>query len=318
MRTPIAVLLLMVATFAAGQAPPQLNLMPMPSRVQLGTGHLLINQSFSVAVSGYRDGTLERGVQRFVADLSHRTGMRLYSTAAKGVAATLVIQAQHGSESVEKLGEDESYELTISESGAKLTATNPLGILHGLQTFLQLVETSTDGFSIPAVTIKDQPRFAWRALLIDMRRHYIPVDVLERNIDGMAAVKLNVLHLHLSDDEGFRVESKRFPKLHEMGSDGLYYTQADIRTLVDYARDRGIRVIPEFDMPAHSRSWFVGYPELASGPGPYQLDDDKDPLIDVTRDETYKFLDKFIEEMAKLFPDAYFHIGGDEVAGRQW
>ncbi|PYV48126.1 MAG: hypothetical protein DMG92_14620 [Acidobacteria bacterium] len=220
MRTPIAVLLLMVATFAAGQAPPQLNLMPMPSRVQLGTGHLLINQSFSVAVSGYRDGTLERGVQRFVADLSHRTGMRLYSTAAKGVAATLVIQAQHGSESVEKLGEDESYELTISESGAKLTATNPLGILHGLQTFLQLVETSTDGFSIPAVTIKDQPRFAWRGLLIDMGRHYIPVDVLERNIDGMAAVKMNVLHLHLSDDEGFRVESKQFPKLHEMGSDG--------------------------------------------------------------------------------------------------
>ena len=319
MRTPIAVLLLMVATFAAGQAPPQLNLMPMPSRVQLGTGHLLINQSFSVAVSGYRDGTLERGVQRFVADLSHRTGMRLYSTAAKGVAATLVIQAQHGSESVEKLGEDESYELTISESGAKLTATNPLGILHGLQTFLQLVETSTDGFSIPAVTIKDQPRFAWRGLLIDMGRHYIPVDVLERNIDGMAAVKMNVLHLHLSDDEGFRVESKQFPKLHEMGSDGQYYTQGEIKTLVAYARDRGIRLMPEFDIPAHSRSWFVGYPELASTPGTYKIEPGGVyTVMDPTQERTYKFLDKFVDEMGKLFPDAYFHIGGDEVNGKPW
>ena len=309
----------MVATFAAGQAPPQLNLMPMPSRVQLGTGHLLINQSFSVAVSGYRDGTLERGVQRFVADLSHRTGMRLYSTAAKGVAATLVIQAQHGSESVEKLGEDESYELTISESGAKLTATNPLGILHGLQTFLQLVETSTDGFSIPAVTIKDQPRFAWRGLLIDMGRHYIPVDVLERNIDGMAAVKMNVLHLHLSDDEGFRVESKQFPKLHEMGSDGQYYTQGEIKTLVAYARDRGIRVMPEFDIPAHSRSWFVGYPELASTPGTYKIEPGGVyTVMDPTQERTYKFLDKFVDEMGKLFPDAYFHIGGDEVNGKPW
>ena len=135
----------------------------------------------------------------------------------------------------------------------------------------------------------------------------------------MAAVKLNVLHLHLSDDEGFRVESKRFPKLHEMGSDGLYYTQADIRTLVDYARDRGIRVVPEFDMPAHSRSWFVGYPELASTPGTYKIEPGGVyTVIDPTQDRTYKFLDKFIAEMAKLFPDAYFHIGGDEVNGKPW
>jgi hexosaminidase len=132
-------------------------------------------------------------------------------------------------------------------------------------------------------------------------------------------VKLNVLHVHLSDDEGFRVESKRFPRLHEMGSDGLYYTQADIKALVDYARNRGIRVIPEFDMPAHSRSWFVGYPELASTPGTYKIEPGGVyTVIDPTQDRTYKFLDKFIAEMAKLFPDAYFHIGGDEVNGKPW
>ena len=291
----------------------------MPSSVQLGTGQLPINQSFSVVISGYRDATLERGVQRFIAELSRETGMRLKPMAAQDGNPTLVIQAEHGSEPIEKLGEDESYSLAMSESGAKLTAPNPLGILHGLQTFLQLVETGPDGFSLPLVTIKDQPRFAWRGLLIDVGRHFIPMDVLKRNLDGMAAVKMNVLHLHLSDNEGFRVESKRFPKLHEMGSDGLYYTQADIRDLVAYARDRGIRVMPEFDIPAHSRSWFVGYPELASTPGTYKIEPGGvDTVMDPTQERTYKFLDKFVAEMAKLFPDAYFHIGGDEVNGKPW
>jgi hexosaminidase len=127
--------------------------------------------------------------------------------------------------------------------------------------------------------------------------------------------------LHLSDDQGFRVESKHFPKLTQMGSDGLYYTQAEIRELIAYARDRGIRVVPEFDMPGHSTSWFVGYPELASAPGPYQIERGWgifNPAMDPSREETYKFLDKFIGEMAGLFPDAYFHIGGDEVNGKQW
>jgi hexosaminidase len=132
-------------------------------------------------------------------------------------------------------------------------------------------------------------------------------------------VKMNVLHLHISDNEGFRIESKRFPKLHEMGSEGLYFTQDQMRDLLAYARDRGIRVIPEFDIPGHSRSWFIGYPELASAPGPYSFaPSDIDPVMDPTQEGTYKFLDKFIGEMAALFPDAYFHIGGDEVNGKQW
>jgi len=112
---------------------------------------------------------------------------------------------------VQARDEDESYELAVNESGAKLTAGNPLGILHGLQTFLQLVEPAANGFAVPVVTIKDVPRFPWRGLLIDVSRHFIPLDVLKRNLDGMAAVKMNVLHLHISDNEGFRIESKRFP-----------------------------------------------------------------------------------------------------------
>lgn len=259
---------------------------------------------------------VERGVQRFVKQLSKQTGMLLLAIPKS--TPTLSIKVENGSD-VEKLGADESYQLEVTTSGAILSAANALGILHGLQTFLQLVSTGAGGFFAPVVSIKDRPRFAWRGLLIDVGRHYLPVNVLKRNIDGMAAVKMNVLHLHLSDDQGFRVESKRYPKLQGMGSDGLFYTQAEIRDLIAYASDRGIRIIPEFDMPAHSLSWFVGYPELASTPGTYKIDPAVPyTVMDPTKDETYKFLDKFISEMAKLFPDPYFHIGGDEVNGKPW
>ncbi len=319
MRTLLlALVFLPLAILATAQQQPQLNLMPMPSTVQLGTGQLSIAQSFSVAVTGTHDASLDRGVARFVAQLSRQTAIP-FRPKADTANPTLSIHVDHGREAVQKLGEDESYELAITESGAKLTAPTPLGILYGLQTFLQLVQPTATSFAVPAVTIKDKPRFPWRGLLIDVSRHFIPLDVLKRNLDGMAAVKMNVLHWHLSDDQGFRVASKKFPKLHEMGSEGLYYTQGEIREFIAYAHDRGIRVLPEFDMPGHSRSWFVGYPELASGPGPFKVDSGgPDSVTDPTREETYKFLDKFVDEMAKLFPDAYFHIGGDEVDGKYW
>src|SRR5216684_1515389 len=219
------------------------------------------------------------------------------------------------------MGEDESYALEVSPDGAKIEAATPLGAMHGLQTFLQLVEVSPNGFTAPAVTIQDKPRFPWRGLMIDVARHFIPLDVLKRNLDGLEAVKMNVFHWHLSENRGFRVESKKFPKLHTMGSDGFYYTQDEIRDLIAYARDRGIRVVPEFDMPGHSTAWFVGHPEFASGPGPYEIERKWgvfDPAMDPTNEKTYKFLDEFVGEMTKLFPDHYFHIGGDEVNGKQW
>src|SRR6202041_4149654 len=124
-----------------------------------------------------------------------------------------------------------------------------------------------------------------------------------------------------SDDQGFRLESKEFPKLTQLGSDGLFYTQAEMRELIACAGDRGIRVVPEFDMPGHSAAWFVGYPALGSAPGPYQIERRWgifDPAMDPTREETYKFLDKFIGEMTELFPDQYLHIGGGEGKGEQW
>lgn len=310
---------LLLSALVVGQSQPQLDLMPMPSTVQMGTGQLLIDRSFSIAVTGFRDASLDRGVQNFTRQLSTKIGypsqFRLESN-----KPTLTIHADRGRERIQKLGEDESYELAITDSAATLRAPTPLGVLHGLQTFLELVQPSAKGFVVPVLNIKDQPRFPWRGLLVDVGRHFIPIDVLKRNLDGIAAVKMNVLHWHLSDDQGFRVESKKFPKLQEMGSEGYYYTQAEIRDFISYAYDRGIRVVPEFDTPGHSRSWFPGYPELASGPGPFRVDTETGPqsVTDPTREETYKFLDKFVDEMGKLFPDAYFHIGGDEVDGKFW
>lgn len=309
---------------AMAQVPSSLNLMPVPAKVQVGSGQLVVDQSFTAVGTGpgasQRDARLDSGIARFLDQLSRQTGMQLNGQPANASNATLVIRAENAARKVQELGEDESYTLEITPSRATLTAPNALGALHGLQTFLQLIEPTPAGFAVPVITIQDQPRFAWRGLLIDVSRHFIPIEVLKRNLDGMAAVKMNVLHWHLSDDEGFRVESKRFPKLQELGSQGQYYTQAEIRDFVAYARDRGIRVVPEFDMPGHSRSWLAAYPEFASMPGPYKAGRiaDADTVMDPTRDQTYKFLDKFIGEMAELFPDTYFHIGGDEVNNKPW
>jgi hexosaminidase len=298
------------------------NLMPVPAGVQPGEGQLLITPAFAVAVTGNTEVRLQHAVEIFTDHLHRQTGMLPIEVGLTDVSkATLVIRTEGISKEVQEPGEDESYLLQVSSTKANLSAATTLGAIRGLETFLQLVEVTPDGFAVPAVTIRDRPRFPWRGLMIDVSRHFIPLDVLKRNLDGMAAVKMNVFHWHLSDDQGFRVESKRFANLQQMGSDGLYYTQAEVRELIAYARDRGIRVVPEFDMPGHTTSWFAGYPELASKPGTYSIARTWgifDAAMDPTQERTYRFLNEFIGEMAKLFPDPYFHIGGDEVNGKQW
>jgi hexosaminidase len=296
--------------------------MPEPASVVPGQGGLPISGTFTVASTGYTQPRLERAEHRLIRRVSHRTGIPILGGISHDPStATLVIHCDHAGEAVQTVGEDESYTLDVTTQQAHLSAPDPLGVLRGIETFMQLVHQGPQGFVADAVQIQDHPRFAWRGLLLDVSRHWMPLDVVYRTLDGMAAVKLNVFHWHLSDYQGFRVESKVFPKLQEMGSDGRYYTQEQVKQVIAYARDRGIRVVPEFDMPGHATSWFVGYPELASGPGPYQIEREFgvfDPAMDPTRESTYKFLDAFIGEMAALFPDPYFHIGGDEVNGKQW
>ena len=311
----------MMGALMPAQTSGDLNVMPLPAKAQLGTGALKLDSSFTLGFAGFRDARLDRGGERFLIQLHRETGIVFPYTPADSTKATLVVTTGQDSKAVQDLGEDESYTLDVTPSGAKLNAPNTLGTLRGLQTFLQLVSITPDGFSVPAISIQDQPRFPWRGLMIDSSRHFMPIPVLKRNLDGMEAVKLNVFHWHLSDNQGFRVESHKFPKLQSAGSDGLFYTQDEVKEIIAYARDRGIRVVPEFDMPGHSTAWFVGHPELASGPGPYEIERKWgvfDPAMDPTNDRTYKFLNDFIGEMTKLFPDQYFHIGGDEVNGKEW
>ena len=312
--------LMLFAVLAAGQEGSSLPLMPVPSHVSQGQGRLTIDSNFTVALDGYKGARMEHARKRFLTALSRQTGIPYHEEPVEG-AATLVVKTGNASKEIQSVGEDESYHLEVTGTNATITAPNPLGAMHGLQTFLQLVTMTLDGFAAPAVTIDDSPRFAWRGLMIDAGRHFQPMDVIKRNLDGMEAVKLNVLHWHLSEDQGFRAESKVFPLLTGKGSNGDYYTQDQMKEIVAYARERGIRVVPEFDMPCHTTAWFTGYPNLASGKGPYPIQTRWgifDPAMDPSRESTFAFIDKFIGEMTTIFPDEYFHVGGDECDGKEW
>ena len=320
MRPIIAVFCLMLSSiFAFGQTS-ELDVMPVPQKVQMGSGQFLVDATFTVGIDGAKDSRIENAAERFIHRLRQQTQIPV-ATSMDAANAKFVIHAVKPDNNLVALGSDESYVLEVTGSGVKLTAANDLGIMHGLETFLQLVKASPEGFAMPALRIDDAPRFPWRGLMIDVSRHFIPMDVIRRNVDGMAAVKMNVLHLHLSDNQGFRFESKKHPKLQGDGSDGEYFTEDQLRDLVDYCRERGIRVVPEFDVPGHTTAWFVGYPELASLPGPYQIERHWgifDPAMDPTNDKVYDFLDKLYTDVTDVFPDPYLHVGGDEVNGKQW
>lgn len=297
------------------------HMMPVPYSVKFQSGRLAIDANFTADTAKFADDRLQHAIERALLRLAYRTGLPLVWHPAPGAAPTLTVKVDGPGMAVQGPEEDETYSLTVSAGHAELAAATVVGAIHGLETFLQLVDSDSSGFFLPLAQIQDRPRFPWRGLMIDVCRHWEPVEVIERNLDAMAAVKLNVFHWHLSDDQGFRIESHRFPKLQEDGSDGLFYTQDQVREIIRYARDRGIRVVPEFDIPAHSTAWFVGYPQFASAPGPFILERKFgvfDPTFDPTREDTYKFLDRFIEEMADLFPDHYLHIGGDESTGKEW
>ncbi len=320
----LAIFMVVSVPAAAIEEPLTLDLMPVPAQIELGANAFEIDAGFTVAIGG--DGAtdrLHRGVQRMLRRLSDRSALffepsTFLELEDREDAAMAVTAGRAGKLAV---GEDESYRLTITEEGIRLQAATDIGALRGLETFLQLLTLDESGVTIPEVAIFDEPRFPWRGLMIDSSRHFMPVEVIKRNLDGMAAVKLNVLHWHLVDDQGFRVECLAFPKLHELGSDGDYYTRTQIREVIDYAADRGIRVVPEFDLPGHGTAWLTAYPELSSAPGPYEIERSWgifDPTINPTIEKTYEFLDPFFAEMAELFDDDFIHIGGDENNGKHW
>ncbi len=321
---PILFILICVAVANAQQEQPtpKIDLMPVPASVKFHNERLAVDANFRVATRGHSDARLQAAIWRFMKRLEGRTVFTLAPTLAVDDQATpLIIHTNGPGKNIPGLGEDESYRIDITRRQAILSAPTVVGAIRGLETVLQLLDADRNGYFLPSVQIDDRPRFPWRGLLIDVARHFQTMEVLKRNLDAMAAVKMNVLHWHLTEDQGFRVESKKFPKLHQLGSDGNFYTQDQVREIIAYARDRGIRVVPEFDIPGHSTSWLVGHPELGSAPGPYTIERRPgifEPALDPTREEVYKFLDTFLGEMAALFPDDYLHIGGDENEGKQW
>lgn len=215
------------------------------------------------------------------------------------------------------LENDESYRIEITPNRIDITAPEIWGALHAIETLDGLIENQ----ALPCGIIEDRPAYPWRGLKLDCVRHKINFNTVLKIIEGMAAAKLNVLHWGLCNNQGWRVESQKLPRLHKVASDGHYYTQRQIREAVAFAAARGIRVVPEFNMPGHSSAILVAYPELAAAPAPNALpeaygiiEDEMHPF----KDDVFDFADTLIGEMKALFPDAYWHFGGDEVTGKQW
>ncbi len=306
----------------------QVALMPMPSSAKRAEGALVVTPAeglshFTYRYMGSHDARLEAATARMLHRLDRACGGDVRRSAyagPQGGPATLEITVAGPGEAVQGVDEDESYSLTVTPQSAQLSAATDVGAMHGMETLLQLAGNAGGACVLPAITIQDAPRFRWRGFMLDVGRHFEPVPVIERMLDGMAVAKLNVFHWHLSDDQGFRAESKLFPKLTGVASNGEFYTQDQMREVVAYARARGIRVVPEFDMPGHTSSWIVAYPEIGSEriaklPTTFGI-----PIaeLDPSRESTFKFLDAFVGEMSAIFPDQYFHIGGDETPGTGW
>ncbi|WP_035483648.1 beta-N-acetylhexosaminidase [Gaetbulibacter saemankumensis] len=298
------------------------NLLPWPKEITKNSAKFIINSGVAVSIMG--DDSQERvrnATVNFLRRLVTRTG--IFIEEGFPVANDRGnIKITFNSVAELNIQTDESYQLHVSDKEIRIHAKTDVGAIRALNTLLQLITHDATDYYFQGADINDAPRFVWRGLMIDVSRHFHPIGVIKRNLEAMASVKMNVFHWHLTDDQGFRVESKVYPKLHQLASDGLYYTQEQIKDVVAYANKLGIRVIPEFDVPGHASAILTAYPELGSKDG-YHYAIERfsgvfDPTLDPTKDITYTFLENLFSEMVPLFPDTYFHIGGDENEGKHW
>jgi hexosaminidase len=248
--------------------------------------------------------------------------IRAFERRAAGLGVTVTSAAGAASVTlVRKPGyAPEQYTLDIGERGITVSAAFERGIIWGLTSLYQAIAERNGGVELSACVLEDAPRYGHRALMLDCARHFFAAAEVERIIEEMSLVKLNVLHWHLSDDQGWRIESRAFPKLS--GLDGQpYYTQDEIRHVVSFAKERGVEVIPEIDMPGHTTAIIAAYPELsckgepvslASGGGIFKV------ILCAGKDRTYSFLFTLLDEVAALFESPYFHLGGDEAPKTEW
>ncbi|MCI0515912.1 beta-N-acetylhexosaminidase, partial [candidate division KSB1 bacterium] len=253
-------------------------------------------------------------------------------------------------ESMENLG-DEGYQLIVQPDKVEIIAPKPAGVFYGVQSLLQLLPPEIENaqaersqWKIPCVKIMDFPRFKWRGQLRDVVRHFHNLDQLKRNIDNLARLKMNKFHLHLTDDQGWRLEIKSLPKLTEIGAwrvdhndklwwerpfpkpgekatYGGFYTQEEMKALIQYARERNVEIIPEIDLPGHARAFMAAYPEVSCDGAHYDVasgGDERNKDACPAKEVTYQYAEKIFAEVAALFPSKYIHIGGDEARMHGW
>ncbi|WP_100915435.1 beta-N-acetylhexosaminidase [Pseudoalteromonas spongiae] len=306
------------------------SLMPQPQSFERQTGELRLSSQIEFSFEGFSDKRKEFQAKRLELHLTriakHKITLIELANNKKrnpdNATLKVIVRDKESDLLVPQLNNDESYQLVINQEGITLNANTVFGAQHGLTTLTQLAANHFDNqLILPHAIITDSPRFAWRGLLIDSARHFLSTETIKRQLNTMASAKLNVLHWHLTDDQGWRIESKRFAKLTQKASDGLYYSQSEVKEVIEYAALLGIRVVPEFGMPGHASAIAVAYPELMAEVKPYEMERHWGvfkPLLDISKPEVYQFVDSLIEEMTAIFPDKYLHIGGDEVEPDQW
>ncbi|POY41386.1 beta-N-acetylhexosaminidase [Flavobacterium alvei] len=304
-----------------------LNLMPWPQSISVTNGTFALTKNFKVNITGNPNPRIFARTTQFLGRLDGRTGLFFNQGFVTKINEFPSAQLQINCTQSGKIGinEDESYQLEIKSDKIIINATSDLGAMHALETVLQLLQNNSNSYYFPTVSISDFPRFTWRGLMIDAARHFQPIDVIKRNLDAMAAMKMNVFHWHLTDDQGWRIELKNHPKLIQLASDGNYYTQEEIKNIVKYADERGILVVPEIDVPGHASAILTAYPEVGSKLNPdkntYAIERNSGiftPTLDPSNPKTYQLLSEIFDEVCPLFSGNYFHIGGDENEGKDW
>jgi len=341
-----------------GQAgKPSISLIPQPVSMVMGNGSYNLPADLSVVTGN--NAEVKRIADFLSKTISTATGNAVAVREGSGATSKSIFLSLSGDKSIPK----EGYRLKVAAEGISVVASEPAGIFYGVQTLLQLLPKEIAGnkkvqreWIVPAVTIEDYPRFAWRGLMLDVSRHFFTKEQVKDFIDQMVKYKFNLLHMHLTDDQGWRIEIKSLPKLTEVGawrvdktgtfgrfsaplpnepkSYGGFYTQEDIKEIVQYAKDRFINILPEVDIPGHSLAAIASYPELTSTPGTYAVNSGEQlmvwpgggqhfyGLIDNSlcpaKENVYVFLDKVFTELAQLFPFDYIHMGGDETARNFW
>ncbi len=348
----------------ANPAPERYPIVPAPRRIEARSGEFQLDPATRIVLSDPASTELRALSELLAAPLRAASGLRLPVSSEplkEGAPHAIGIRLTPGPASADP----ESYRLVVTESGATLSAPKPAGLLLGLQTIRQLLPPELERevrlqspwkgaaaptaastpaapvrWAIPAVEIEDAPRFRYRGVLLDVARYYYPPEFIEKVIDLLALYKLNTLHLHLTDDQGWRLEIKKYPRLTQIGAwrretilgqnfrpyigdgtpHGGFYTQDQMRDIVAYAAARHVTVIPEIEMPGHAQAALAAYPELSCTGGPYEVSTvwGMHEEIYCPSERTFAFLEDVLVEVMRLFPSKYIHIGGDEVPKKQW